>query len=92
MSVPDECYSRNASCALNLISTFLLQIIQTYKHKNKLSFTTQCLLCSYIMYWDAYATRETILCLIILLFHLLRESAYKTVDKAQFVDIIQENN
>ena len=44
------------------------------------------------MYWDAYATRETILCLIILLFHLLRDSAYKTVDKAQFVDIIQENN
>jgi hypothetical protein len=45
------------------------------------------------MYWDAYATRETLLCLMtILLFHLLRDSAYKTVDKAQFVDIIQENN
>jgi hypothetical protein len=23
--IPDDCYSRNASCALNLISTFLLQ-------------------------------------------------------------------
>jgi len=26
LSVPDEGYSRNASCALNLISTFLLQL------------------------------------------------------------------
>ena len=25
MSVPDESYSRNVTCALNLISTFLLQ-------------------------------------------------------------------
>ena len=27
LSVPDDGYSRNAQCALNLISTFLLQTI-----------------------------------------------------------------
>ena len=26
LSVPDECYSSKASCALNLISTFLLEL------------------------------------------------------------------
>jgi hypothetical protein len=27
LCVPEECYSRNASCALNLISTFLLALL-----------------------------------------------------------------
>jgi hypothetical protein len=30
MRVPDEGYSRHASCALNLISTFLLHNVQCY--------------------------------------------------------------
>ena len=29
LSVPDEGYSRNVSCALNLMSTFLLGTFQT---------------------------------------------------------------
>jgi hypothetical protein len=31
MNVPDEGYPRNMSCALNLISTFLLQLIFSMK-------------------------------------------------------------
>ena len=35
LSVPDEDYSRNASCALNLISTFLLIAKKCFVNGNK---------------------------------------------------------
>ena len=43
LSVPDEGYSRNASCALNLISTFLLHAQLLLKFK--LEFRKLCTLC-----------------------------------------------
>jgi hypothetical protein len=34
LSVPDEGYSRNSSCTLNLISTFLFSLLKKEKLKN----------------------------------------------------------
>ena len=39
LSVPDEAYSRNASCALNLISTFLLIHLTVIYHTFKMQYT-----------------------------------------------------
>ena len=38
MSVPDEGYSRNVSCTLNLISTFLLQRVTIKNMVNQWSY------------------------------------------------------
>ena len=40
--VPDECYSRNTSCALNLISRFLLMIINHISTSENLSVYVLC--------------------------------------------------
>ena len=42
LSLPDEGYSRNASCAPNLISTFLLNPIDDYNLICKYNITIWC--------------------------------------------------
>ena len=42
LSVPDECHSRNTSCALNLISTFLSITHVSTNHVNDYIFFSEC--------------------------------------------------
>ena len=47
-TVPDECYSRNASCVLSLISTFFIYILVSDRIKKSKILSSQCTLAAQI--------------------------------------------
>jgi len=50
-NVPDEGYSRNVSCALNLISTFLLPINYIVESCMEYAHLTMCRIRSHTIHW-----------------------------------------